>query len=769
MPKKLYILYIFILISFLSSCSYTRHVPEGSKILWDNEIKLDEGKSPPSTAYSILKQRPVGKFAKVVAMNLIIYNWGNGTDSSFFSKIGEAPVIYDEQKAKKGSVQLQNYFFNKGYFNATSRYATKNSRKNKRVFVEYYVDRGNRYYINAFETEISNNTLKSLYLKSKDGSYVQIGDPYDASLIEKEIDRLTEIFKNNGFYSFSKSYINYTADTNGFGDSVKLKMIISPITVRQDNKILTKPHKQYRIANVFVQTDYDYLNPNPTRDTLEHKSYIFIHDTLRYKPRYITDAIHFKKGDLFKSKNVKQSYAHLNSYGGFVLSEIDFKLNESDSTENYINAFVRLSPETKRSFITTTEATTSSGNYGINLKVGWRSRNLFKGGEELDLNLNGGIEFQTGILDAGRSQTYEVGGELGIKFPRFLLPFNTEGLLPKRMLPNSRISIYFSRVLRFEFDRETFGGRLTYNWRESSKKQYSVDFYDISYSQLFEKDNDFIASLDTFQQSAFNPALITAFRLNYTYNQQADKTKKHHHFFKGVFEMAGSSLSFFESNFSSPVENEKGVNLIGGVPYYQYIKVETDYRYYWNFSSNVSWVNRIYGGTIRPYGNSIASKDGVEVREAPFQKYLFIGGANDLRAWTSYRLGAGETNGTDYDDEGNDDNNFAIGTIKILFNSELRFPLFSFFQGAIFVDAGNIWLNGGLEDDETDFIIGDVLNQFAIGTGFGVRMDFDFFVVRFDLGIKVRDPGRISMGDPWVLDNRPFKNNTFNFALGYPF
>ncbi len=769
MPKKLYILYIFALISFLSSCSYTRHVPDGSKILWDNEIKLDQGKSPPSTAYSILKQRPVGKLFNVVAMNLIIYNWGNGTDSSFFSKIGEGPVIYDEQKAKKGSVQLQNYFFNKGYFNATSRYATKNSRKNKRVYVEYYVDRGNRYFINSYETEIPSSTLKNLYTKSIDGSLIQIGDPYDASLIEKEIDRLTTIFKNNGYYSFSKGYINYTADTNGTGDSVKLKMIISPVSVRQNNEIVSVPHKQYRISNVFVQTDYDYLNPKPTSDTLEHKSYIFIHDTLRYKPRYITDALHFKKGDLFKNKDVKQSYSHLNSYGGFVLSEIDFKLNEDDSAGNFVNAFVRLSPETKRSFITTTEATTSSGNYGINLKVGWRTRNLFKGGEELDLNLNGGIEFQTGILDAGRSQTYEVGGELGIKFPRFLLPFNTEGLLPKRMLPNSRISVYFSRVLRFEFDRETFGGRLSYNWRESSKKQYSVDFYDISYSQLFEKDNDFIASLDTFQQNAFNPALVTAFRLNFTYNQQADKTKKHHNFFKGVFEMAGTSLSFFESNFSSPIENEKGVNLIGGVPYYQYIKLESDYRYYWNISSNVSWVNRIYGGTIRPYGNSIAVVDGEEIREAPFQKYLFIGGANDLRAWTSYRLGAGETNGTNYDDVENKDNNFAIGTIKVLFNSELRFPLFSFFQGAIFVDAGNIWLNGGLETEETDFIIGDVLNQFAIGTGFGLRMDFDFFVVRFDLGIKVRDPGRISMGDPWVLDNLPFKNNTFNFALGYPF
>ena len=752
----------------MSSCSYTRHVPEGSKILWDNEIKLDEGKAP-NAAYSILKQRPVGKFLNLVAMNLIIYNWGNGTDSSFFTKIGEAPVIYDEQKAKRGAEQLQNYFFNKGYFNATSRYATKTSRKNKRVYVEYYVDKGQRYFISEYQTEIPNSTLNKLYKESVEASLIKVGDPYDASLLEKEMDRLSTIFKNNGYYSFSKKFINYSADTNGLGNAVKLKMIISPIAIQGKDSILYKKHQQYRIANIYIQTDYDYLNPSSSSDTVIHQNYILIHDSLNYKPRYITDAIHFKKGDLFKSKDVKQTYSHINSYGGFVLTEIDFKLKEDDSTGQYLNTFIRMSPETKRSVITSTEASTSSGNYGLNLKVGWRTRNLFKGGEEFDLNFNGGIEFQTGIVDAGRSQTYEIGGELGLKFPRFLLPFNTEGLLPKRMLPNSRVSLYFSRVLRFEFDRETFGGRLTYNWRESSKKKYSVDFYDISYSQLFEKDNDFIASLDTFQQSAFSPALITAFRLNFTYNQQADQSKKNHNFFKGVFEMAGTSLSFFESNFSEPTENDRGVNLIGGVPYYQYVKIETDYRYYWNFVPGISWVNRFYAATIRPYGNSIAVEDGIEKREAPFQKYLFIGGANDLRAWTSYRLGAGTTNGTNYDDEGNQDNNFAIGTIKILLNSEFRFPLFSFFQGAIFVDAGNIWLNGGLENEDTDFIIGDVLNQFAIGTGFGLRMDFDYFVVRFDLGIKVRDPGRIELGDPWVLDNRPFQNNTFNFALGYPF
>lgn len=769
MPKKLYILSIFVLINLFTACNYTRHIPEDKQILWDNEIILDGDESAPSEAYSILKQRPVVHYW-LMAPNLAIYNWGNGSDSSIFSKIGDAPVIFNAKKAERGSEQLQNFFFNKGYFQASSKFEINEGKRSKWVEAKYFVDRGNRYYIRNFTTKFQNNRLEKLYLKEQKNSLIKEGQPYDASVLDKERDRLTDLFKNNGFYSFSKSFIYFDADTFAIGDSVNITLNISRIAKKRGDSIYYEDHEFFRIGEVFIQPDFSFRSKENPKDTLPFEGYKITFDTLNYKPRYLTDAVHFKKGDLFQEKKIKDSYSHFNSYAAFKITEINFKLAGRDSLGPILHSFVKLRPEDGKALRVETEATSTSGNYGINLKVGWRSRNIFGGGEELDVKLNGGIEFQTGLTDDGRSQTYEIGGEMGIKFPRFLLPFNTIGLLPKRMKPSSRISIYGNRVLRNEFDRETFGGRLNYNWSESSTKTHSLDLADISYSRFFEKNFAFFGSLDDFQQSVFTPALISATRFTYTYNQQKKKGKKNHHFFKGNIELAGNILSLIESNTGSPVEDSTGVNLIGTVPYFQYVKLESDYRYYWNFTKKTSWVNRAYAATIRPYGNSISRyADGSEDRNAPFSKFFFIGGSNDLRAWPAYRLGAGTQENTFYNGDGNNDSNFAVGTIKLMLNSELRFPLFSFFEGAIFVDAGNIWLNGGLENEETDFKVEDILEQFAIGAGLGIRMDFDFFIIRFDVGAKIRDPGRISIDDPWVYDNQPLTNLTYNIALGYPF
>lgn len=769
MPKKLYILYFLAVISFTYSCKYTKHVPQDKSILWNNEITLDGNRNAPTAAYNILKQRPVPHYS-FLAPNLAIYNWGNGSDSSFFSKVGDAPVIFDPAKAQTGAIQLQNYYFNKGYFKATSRYELESAKNRRWVYVDYFIERGDQYFIRNYEVEIPNSKLIGLYNRFYTDQIVQEKQAYDAALLNKERDRLTSIFKDNGFYKFSRNYITFEADTFAVGDSVNIKMIIASPQITVGDSLVEGEHEQYRIANVYVRPDYSFLKMDEAEDTASFRKYLFVYDSLEYKPRYFTDAIHFNKGDLYTSDKVKKTYSHLNSYNTFKLTEINFKEIGRDSLGPLLNAIINISPFPQRTFITETEATSTSGNYGISLSFGWLERNVFGAGEQLDFKFNSGIEFQSGLSDQGTSQTYELGGEIGLKFPRFLLPFNTVDLLSKRMRPTSRISIFGSRVLRNEFDRETFGGRLTYNWNENSRKSYQVDLLDISFSRLFDLNDDFLATLNEIQSIAFEPALIMASRATYTYNQQNKTDKKNHNFLKLTGESAGFLLSRLESGLSFGTETTSGINQIGDVPYYQYIKLEADYRYYWNFSPKSSWVNRVYAGTIRPYGNSIQTfADGSQARQAPFAKYLFIGGSNDLRAWPAYRLGAGTGLNTNYDSETNNDSNFALGTIKILFNSEYRFPMFSLFKGAFFVDAGNIWLNGGLEDEETDFIWEDIINQLAIGAGFGIRMDFDFFVVRLDMAAKVRDPGRISIGDPWVIDNRPFSNLTYNIALGYPF
>jgi outer membrane protein assembly factor BamA len=768
LPKKLYILCILAVLSFTYSCKYTKYVPEGKSILWENKIVLDSSKNASSAAYNILKQRPTPHYW-ILAPNLAIYNWGNGTDSSFFSKIGDPPVVFDSKKAEAGALQLQNYYFNKGYFNATSDFKVRPKEKKRWVYVDYSISRGNRYFIKEYKVNTQNSRLSSIYNTFKDQSVVIEGDPYDAAILNQERDRLTALFKDHGFYTFSRNFIQFKADTFVKGDFVNLEMVILPPSSKNGDTSINNTHERYRFSNIYIRPDYSYREFNHPSDTLGFRDYQIVFDSLQYKPRYLTDAIHLEKGEYYKNYQVKRTYSHLNSYKAFNLTEISFSKAGRDSIGPLLDAYVNISPETDKTFNIESEATTTSGNYGINLSVGWVSRNIFNGGEEFQLKFNSGIEFQSGLSDQGTSQTYEIGGEASLRLPRFVLPFNTVGLVPKRMRPTSTISIFAGRVLRNEFDRENIGGRLSYGWNENSRKNHQFDLADISYSRLFDLNSDFLAGLSNIEAIAFEPALTSVSRYIFTYNDQSKRGRKNHNFFKGTIESAGITLSLLENNTGIGT-NEVGIDRIGGVPYFQYIKLEADYRYYWNITPNTSWVNRAYLGTIRPYGNSIDSTGvGSDVRYAPFNKYFFIGGSNDLRAWPAYRLGPGSRFNTDYDSQTVNDSSFALGTIKFLFNSEIRFPLFSFVNGAFFIDAGNIWLNGGLEDEETDFVWNDVFDELAIGTGFGLRLDFDFFIVRFDIAAKVRDPGRNSINDPWVINNKPFQNLTYNIALGYPF
>ncbi|HBF19119.1 MAG TPA: hypothetical protein DDW81_03420, partial [Cryomorphaceae bacterium] len=697
------------------------------------------------------------------------------------------PVILDSSRAKASSRQLQAYYFNRGFFNATSEFKIDTNDHGKRwAYVDYFIYTGQQFYIKKFTPEFPNENMADLADFFAEETYIHEGMAYDDGELNKERERLAQMFRDHGYYKFSRNFITFTADTFQTGDSVNVRLIVSKRPVDQGDSVVYVDYEQYHIDNIYIRPDYSYTKEENPADTIEFRTYKITYDTLRYKPRYLTDAVHFKSGRLYEQSRIKESYSHFVNYQGFEVTEINFEEAGRDTSGPLLNAEVNLAPKEKRTFTFETEGTSTSGNLGANLAVGWINRNFFRAGEELQIRLNTGIDYQASLNSSGRSRTFELGGEIGIKFPRFVLPFNTVGLLPKRMRPTSRMSIYANRVSRVEFDRETFGFKLSYNWKETELKSHQLDLLDLSYSQIAIS-SSFRNRLNEIQQIAFNSALISATRYTFTYNQQVDPDRINHSFFRTSGEIAGTSLSGLESSLRFGDEGQYGVRTIGGVPYYQYFRIDADYRFFWNFKPKYTWANRVYAATIRAYGNSIEERpDGSRVRNPPFSRYLYIGGSNDLRAWPAYRLGAGtqpntvylpldrDANGNviqppDYDTRAVHDTSFALGTIKFLYSSELRFPLFSFVKGAVFMDAGNIWLNGGLEDSETDFKFGDALNQLAIGAGIGIRLDFDFFLLRFDVAAKVRDPGMLGRGSPWVIDNQPLNNLTYNVALGYPF
>lgn len=775
LTKNLYIILIVLGFLTLPSCSYTKLVPDGQSLLWKNAIYVDGKQGAPSAAEDIIKQKPNKQFLlSGLRPELGLYNWGNGNDSNLFSKLGDAPVIIDTNRVARGALQLQDWYFNKGYFNATSSYNIDSVGKQK-AKANYYVIPRERYKISKLNVETQTQGLNSVIAQVfKEDSLVKNGDYYDADKLESLRSKIAQKARNAGFYGFSKNYIRYKADTFLVGNFVNIQMVIDQANVEIDDSTYSQDHKRYFIKDIYVRPDYSYGNRVPPQDTLTADGYIFTYDSLRYNTRYISDAIHLEVGDRYQEEQVKNTYAHLVSYKGFQLTDIDFKPLPSvtDSLGHVgLRATVNLTPLAKRSINLEPELTTSGGsNWGINGNVGWTNRNLFKGGEALQVKLNAGFEIQAnpGAAD-NKSIAFELGGEVAIEYPRFILPFDTQGLLPKRMQPTSRTAISYSILQRREFQRQTFGTRLTYNWKESARKSHKLDLLDITYSRVTSVLPEFEQQLTDIQRQAFTSEFITATRYSYTLNENLITRRKNPRYFKGTFELAGNIMNLLDKAGVGQTSESNGATTVFNVQYFQYAKMEVDGRYHWNIKEKQSWVNRIYSGYILPYGNSSIETDTGMARVPPFSKYFYMGGSNDMRAWTAYRLGAGTEYNTNY--SAGTDTTFATGTFKLLYQSEYRFPIVSYLQGALFVDAGNIWLTGGLQNEQTDLKLEDFYKQIAVGGGVGFRLDFDFFVIRFDIGMKLRDPGLLGTGDEWVFLSQPafVKNWTYNFALGYPF
>lgn len=757
-------------------------------LLIDNDIYVNGKKGVPVDAENILKQRPnTGIWFPwedllwmedmhfwYISAPLAIYNLGNGKENNVFSKVGSPPVILDTNKVRRGAQQLQTWYFNNGYFNATSTYRVDSlNKKSAKAEAIYRVQSGQQYFIDNITKDIQSETLKGLTEYFDDDTFIKKGDAYSADKLNKERQRLTDIFRNEGFYNFNYNFITFKADTFKLGDSVDVRMVISEIPVSVGDSTVYKPHEIYRINEVYVRPDKNYLNEDRPADTLEYRKYHIVYDTLKYKPRYLTDAIHFKKGDHYNQLKVKETYAHLVGYRAFQLSEVTFEPGPRDSAGPTLNAIINLEPLPKRTFTIEPEITNTSGNSGLYIgvrgSVGWTNRNFLGAGEALEVRLSAGIDYQPTPGSEMLSQTREVGAEATLRFPRFLLPFNTVGLLPKRMQPESRISASLSQLNRIEFDRQTFRTVLSYNWKESRRKSHQVDLADLSYSLLDLKQERFLDNLSPVQLRAFQSELISAFRYTYTINEQLDLDRTNFRYLRTSFETAGFGLRQIDKVTSVGEDLPSGPRGIFNVQYFQYVSIDVDARYYWNFAPRKSWINRIYSGYILPYGNSKIGTDSNAVRIPPFSKYFYMGGSNDLRAWPAYRLGAGTQANTNYAE--GIDTTFATGTFKLLFNSEYRFPLISSLRGALFIDAGNIWYTGGLQDEKTELTFQALYRELAIGTGLGVRLDLDFFVIRFDVGMKVRDPALIDSNEEWVILSQPnyLKNLTYNIALGYPF
>lgn len=752
--------------------------------------------------YERLKRRYSNKQIREMA------NYKRGFNN-WLKKTGEAPVIIDDRKTKKTTNRLKVYYQNKGYFNATAKYEIIPSEKEKRAGIDYTINTGNPYFIDSLQVTIKSPDLDSIYNLSKDQSFIKVGKQFNTKDFYNERERLTVLFRNSGIYNFQLNSIKPTVglDTINKDYDLAVALKINNLQAREHDSIIEKEYKVHKVKKVNIYTDYTYENSKKAyTDSITYKNFtIYSNDKLRIRPKAITNAIFINPGEIYRDNDRTLTYKHISNLRTFKYPNIQYKY-ENDSLTDLVTD-IYLTPRKKFSLGFDIDITHSNiQDYGFSFSTSLISRNVFRGAETLEISARGTLGASKDVADS-EDQFFnisEIGADIKLNFPRFFFPFNTEKIIPKYMLPTTVVSLGTSVQQNIGLDRQNFTGLIRYNWTPSKKNSFNLELFNLqfirnlntsnyfnvytsSYDRLntVARSSNYIGSdeslnIDSGQTDQFiedvifnnydvtadelstvlsvaqrqfrltQDNLISSSKINFLHNSKENISDNTFYQFRTELELAGNLLSTIASA-ANLQKNDRGKYKLFGVPYSQYVKAEFDYIKHWELSGKQDVLAfRTFFGIAIPYGNS----DNI-----PFARSYFGGGSNDNRAWSAYQLGPGRSASI---------LDFNEANLKITSNLEYRFDLFGSFKGALFADAGNIWnVFDDIEDTDRKFNGLESLQDLALGTGFGLRYDFSFFVLRFDVGFKTYDPA-YDIGNRWFKDYN-FGNAVYNIGINYPF
>jgi outer membrane protein insertion porin family len=757
-----YILLLF-LVSMLFNCSGTRHIAKGDLLYVGHTIDIGKGeeskkarKALKAELNGLIRPKP-NKSILGMRPSIIFYNIFPEVkkDSGFKHwvkyKLGKEPVLMSQVDLEYNRKVIQNYVENKGFFNAESKAdSTKSGKKSK---ANYAVTLHNQYKIKKVVFPTDSMPLSKEISKLEEESLLKVGNPYDLDHIKNERARIDAHLKERGFYYFNENYLLVQVDSTVANHEVDL-------IVKVKNDIPVKAKNQYSINNIFVYPSFNLRRDTiATRemDTLKYKDLAIIDNKTVFKPLIFEKTLLFKRGDLYNRTTHNLSLNRLITLGTFKFVKNEFK--EADSINNQLDTYYYLTPLPKKSIQLETLAKTNSANYsGTEFNINWSHRNTFKGAELLKISAFAGFEAQISGLNRGFN-VYRFGGEASLIWPRFISPFNMSS--GSAYVPNTKASVGYEYQLRTQlYSLKTLNSSFGYIWKENERKEHNLNIVNIAYaspnnvSELYQ------------EQIAANPSLqrvidrqfILGTTYSYTYTNTMLKNKRHNIYFRGGVDLSGNSISLLLGANDS--DNPKNIL---GVPFSQYSKLELEFRHYYNFGNETTLASRIIVGAGIPYGNS---------DELPFIKQFFIGGTNSIRAFRARSIGPGTFNSTELTNTFLPDQS---GDLKLEFSTELRTKIYKLVKGAVFVDAGNIWLLNEDADKPGGKFSGQFLDELAIGTGVGLRFDFNFLILRTDIAFPLRKP-YLPKGDRWVFDDINFGSGTwrkenliFNLAIGYPF
>jgi len=750
----------------LASCSNTRNLPEGDTLYIGSRVNMKDNHGDRKYR-KILKRdldgavrpKPNSKFLGI-RLKLSIYNMAGDTSKGGFfrdllRKFGEPPVLASTLDLTKNNEIFTNLMENRGYFFPRVQSHTDTRRKKTRAVFDVWT--GPQYKIRNVEFPIDSSQVSIDINSIKDKTLLQSGQPFNLDLIKGERERIDKALTDRGYYYFKPDYILVKTDSTVGNHQVDMYV------VAKHEEIPEQAYYVYRINDIHIFPNYR-LNANRadtnTRNAVPYKGFYVVDRRNTFKPFVFEQAMQFAPGEVYKRTEQNLALNRLVSLNVFKFVKNRFEpINDPDSPK--LDVFYYLTPYPKKSIRAEVGvASQNDSRMGTQSSISWRNRNAFRGAELLAVTLRGGYEAQAGG-NVQRPPTFEGGFQTSLSIPRFVVPFFR--IIPSSMfIPRTTILASYDISMRQNlYLIHSIRGSYGYQWKEDIRKEHQLFPININYVRTDTLDKS-VEPRFNYSNLVFN-GLIIGPTYEYTYNSQAAGLKVDNYYFNGLADLSNNILGLIQG--ASPEKPQTIFN----TQYAQYIKLQADGRYYrkYGIHKNDIWASRVIFGFGYPYGNS---------SQLPNIKQFFAGGASSLRGFRARLVGPGTFNAlTTVTEEGIPRFVETLGDVKLEINTEIRKNIYQFLNGAVFLDAGNIWTYYDDPRYPGGVFTKDFYKQLAVDAGVGLRMDFNILLLRFDLAFPIRKPW-LTETNQWVVDqvnpgNRSWRqdNLIFNVAIGYPF
>ena len=731
--------------------------------------------------------------------------------NAWLRKNGEAPSLVDSSKITLTNSLFEQYYNNLGYFNVRST-AKTDSIGEKKASIQYTIDTGEVFTLDSISHIAGSKDIDSLYRAHLDKSFLKQGNPFVVEKFDNERSRLIDVFRNNGIYNFQQRSIRFKAfkDSLGIDTKIPVTVEIKNAQKRVQDTLKEVPYRIQKINSIAVYVENPEQAVSVYTDSIQAGNIqLFSIGKLKYNPKVLTDGIKIQLNSPYSYQERTATYRYFNELQNFKYPSIVYTPAQKDST--LLNAAVYLSP--KERFSVGADFDVSHSNIqdiGISLGTSLISRNVFRGGEILEVGVKGTLGASRDVAEEKNSffNLFEIGGNIRLRVPRVVAPKWIENLFFPNKEVKTSIALGVSLQENIGLDRQSFTGNFEYNWKSSSIYSFNFKLADIEfvenkavenyfnvYRNSYDRLNTIVKALpnnstylneegnlgipseaNTFIQDVINDEtsldpsnenftrvsninerknrltannFIVGSSFTFLKNNQESIIDENFSQLRLKVEVVGNILNSILSISGAEVDND-GNRIIFNLAPSQYFKSEVNYIKHWQVGRERIFAFRGFTGIALPYGNS---------NSIPFTRSYYAGGSNDNRAWQAYKLGPGSSSGV---------NEFNEANFKVALNLEYRYPIIGAIKGAFFIDAGNIWnINNNVPDLEQSLNSLLDLNQLAVGTGFGIRYDFDYFVFRLDTAFKTFDPS-LAKNERWG-SQVALKKAIFNVGINYPF